>query len=112
MRALYVFIAFAMLPNVICAAEDSSGESQAIEKIELLGGKVTMDEKLPRRPVICVDFRESKQFSDKYASRVKSTVTEASWIWIHLIQKRSIFHSGWSPINTSEPICHVRAYIY
>ena len=37
-------------------ADDNSDESKAIEKIELLGGKVTRDEKLPGRPAIRVSL--------------------------------------------------------
>ena len=49
---------FCLTANFVLA--DDSNESQAMEKIELLGGEVTRDDTLPGRPVIGVNFgRES-----------------------------------------------------
>lgn len=41
-------------------------EPKVIEKIKLLGGKITKDANLPGDPVIGVDFEGSRRFNDKY----------------------------------------------
>ena len=63
MRFQLLMIFFVMVVGVVFA-DDNLDESKAIEKIELLGGKVMRDETLPSRPVIVVDFRASKKFSN------------------------------------------------
>jgi len=50
----------------VARADDNAEESKAVEKIELLGGKVTRDDNLPGRPVIGIDLQGSKKINDKY----------------------------------------------
>ena len=47
-------------PVYSLVAETNIDQAKAIAEIEKLGGKVTVDEKSPRKPVICVDLSSSK----------------------------------------------------
>jgi len=58
MRVQYLLLVAAVLMATLVIGEEASDESQAISKIELLGGKVTRDDKLPGRPVTGIDFVE------------------------------------------------------
>ena len=72
MRAFhFLMFAFVVLAVSLVFADDTSDESEVIEKIELLGGKVTRDDKLPGRPVIGVSFDGSRRFNDKYLHLLK-----------------------------------------
>lgn len=53
-------------------AEALFDESQAVEKLELLGGEVERDDKLPGHPVIAVSFKERNRFSDNYVHLLES----------------------------------------
>ena len=46
-------------------AEDSSDESKAIAKIELVGGKITRNDELDDRPVIGIDLQGCTKANDK-----------------------------------------------
>jgi hypothetical protein len=59
-----VLLVVSLLGATIVAADDRSDESQAIAKIEMLGGKVTRDESSPGRPMIGVSFQVSNKFDD------------------------------------------------
>src|SRR5262249_41914234 len=41
------------------ADERSAGEQKAIEVVQKLGGKITLDQDAPGKPVVAVDFRNS-----------------------------------------------------
>ena len=76
MRLRFAFVAVTIAATMVFA-EEVLDESKAIEKIELLGGKVTRDDTLPGRPVNGVDFRQSapganKRFNEKYLHVLKS----------------------------------------
>ena len=60
MRFQSAFIAVVVLTASLVIADDLD-ESKAIEKIELLGGKVTRDDALPGNPVVEVSFVGSDQ---------------------------------------------------
>ena len=64
--SVLVLVAAFHLCHRTVVATDRQDEPKAIAKIELLGGKVTRDDKLPGCPVIGIDFQESKRLSDKY----------------------------------------------
>jgi internalin A len=66
MRFQFALIAVVVLAASLVVADDTLDEARAIEKIELLGGKVTRDESLPARPVIGVSFERNYKFGDKY----------------------------------------------
>lgn len=51
--------------GVVCA-EDSFDESLAVTKIELLGGRLTRNDKLPGKPVVGIKFGQESRFGDKY----------------------------------------------
>ena len=53
-------------------ADDPLVESQAIVKIELLGGKVTRDETLTGCPVVGIDFRGSTRVRAGYLHLLRS----------------------------------------
>src|SRR5580692_5727000 len=72
-----MFLAVAILAARIILADDNLDESKAIEKIELLGGKVARDESLPGHPVIAVSFAlaypsDNNRFNEKYLHLLKS----------------------------------------
>lgn len=64
----------ALLICVACCARSATAlaepldQSKAIEKIELLGGRIQRDESLPGRPVTEIGFRPSCHFSEKHLS--------------------------------------------
>ena len=66
MRFQSALIPVAVLTASLVIADDSLDESKSIEKIELLGGKVERDDKLPGRPVVGIVFLGSKKFSGKH----------------------------------------------
>ena len=72
MRFQFALIVIAVLAAPLVVADDHSVESNAIAKIELLGGRVTRDETLPSRPVIAVEFQENMRFNDGYLHLLKS----------------------------------------
>ena len=72
MRFQAAFVAVVALTTSMVIAEDNLDESKAIAKIELLGGKVWKDRKLPRHPVIEVDFQKSIRFNEKHLHLLKS----------------------------------------
>ncbi|MDB5342956.1 MAG: inlA 5 [Schlesneria sp.] len=51
----------------IVRAEDSTEESKAVAKIELLGGQVTRNDALPGYPVVGIKFGNGSRFGDKSA---------------------------------------------
>ncbi|HEY3965415.1 MAG TPA: hypothetical protein VGM05_12740, partial [Planctomycetaceae bacterium] len=58
-------IAVVVVAASLAVADDNLDESQAIEKVEQLGGSVIRDDKLPGRPVIGVHLQRSKKFNDE-----------------------------------------------
>ena len=48
----------------LLSADEVLDESATIQKIELLGGKVARNDKLPGRPVIGVDLESSRRFTN------------------------------------------------
>ena len=72
MRIHFAFIAVAVLAASTVVADDNLDDSKAIQKIELLGGKITRDEALPGSPVVEIDLRDSSRFGDKYVHLLKS----------------------------------------
>jgi internalin A len=66
MRFRTASIAVVVLAASLVMADDKLDESKAIEQIELLGGSVIRDAKLPDRPVIGVHLHRSKQFNDNH----------------------------------------------
>src|SRR5258707_1010544 len=69
MRAqlLLLFTVVALSGRGVIADDDS----KAIHKIELLGGKVERDDKLPDHPVVGVSFATKNKFNDKYLHLLK-----------------------------------------
>jgi internalin A len=59
-----LLIVAAVVNGRIVIAQDRPDEATAVEKIELLGGKVIRNDKLPRRPVIEVSMRASQKLND------------------------------------------------
>jgi Leucine-rich repeat (LRR) protein len=72
MRFQSALIVVAVLVASMVIAEDNLDEAKVIQKIELLGGKVTRDDTLPGRPVIGIDFQRSERFSEKYLHLLQS----------------------------------------
>ena len=72
MRFQFAFIAVAVLATSTAIADGTLDESKAIEKIELLGGKVKRDDTLPGRPVVMINLQGSKRFNDRYIWLLKS----------------------------------------
>ena len=72
MRFQSAFIAIAVLTASLVIADDNLDESKAIQKIELLGGRITRDETLPGQPVVGADFQGSERFNEKYLHLLKS----------------------------------------
>ena len=67
MRTSCVLSMVGILATNFLLANEGSVESQtqlAIRKMELLGGKVTRNEKLPQRPVIEIDLEGSKRLTN------------------------------------------------
>lgn len=67
MRISCVLSLVGILATNFLIADEGSAESQtqlAIRKMELLGGKVTRNEKLPEQPVIEVNLEGSKRFTN------------------------------------------------
>jgi len=65
-------IALAFPPKAVRAELHNKSESDAIAAIKKLGGKVTVDETQPNRPVTGVDFRWNNRVTDKDLMRLKS----------------------------------------
>jgi internalin A len=55
-----LMLGLSFAPLVSWAAERNADEAKAIAEIERLGGKVTVDEKNPGRPVVAVDFTDTQ----------------------------------------------------
>ena len=64
-QLLFVVI-LGLTTSTAIADEENLDEFKAIEKIELLGGKIRRDDTLPGRPVVEVNFKENKRFSYRY----------------------------------------------
>jgi len=69
-KTLLLLTVVALVSSVVIA--DEFDESKAIEKIELLGGKVKSADNLPGRPVVEIDFQNPARFNDKYVHLLKS----------------------------------------
>src|ERR1700680_3790805 len=69
---VFAGLCMVVLMASVVVAEEKSDEAKAIESIELLGGRVERDDKLPNRPVIGVDFRGRKRVTDKYLHLLKA----------------------------------------
>ena len=69
------------LAPVLCwAAEPNAEQAKAIAEIEKLGGKVTVDEKSPGKPVISVDLvRTSATDADLKHLHALSRLTSFTW---------------------------------
>ena len=50
-------LALSLAPILCWATEPNADQAKAIAEIEKLGGKVTVDEKSPGKPIVRVDFR-------------------------------------------------------
>ena len=71
MRASSLLLISFVLAATLLAADDSLDESKAIEKIEVLGGKVTRDETLPSHPVVSISLQSSDRLNDNYLHLLK-----------------------------------------
>src|SRR4051794_10449338 len=63
---IILLFAVAGISESILIGQEEINESSAIEKIELLGGRIERDETLPDRPVVSVSFNATNRFNDKY----------------------------------------------
>ena len=73
MRAPYLRTGYLRLSVTLVTAAEESDESKTIEKIELLGGKVTRDDESPDHPVTgSSDLQGSSKFGDKYCHLLRS----------------------------------------
>ena len=57
-------LALSLAPILCWAAEPNADQAKAIAEIEKLGGKVTVDEKSPGKPVISVEWRGGYRVAD------------------------------------------------
>ena len=64
MRFQLLLILFSLVGSVVLA-DDNLDELKTIQKIELLGGKITRDEELQGSPVVGISFNESKRFNGR-----------------------------------------------
>ena len=101
MRSIYLLLlplAAVLSPTVMIADDNASEVSKAIAKIELLGGKVERDDKLPDHPVVGVSFATRNNFNDKYLHLLKpieadlttldlldASITDSGCTWWHTI---------------------------
>jgi hypothetical protein len=60
-----LLLILAVLFSRVVVAQDTSIESKVIEKVELLGGHVEMNDKLPGSPIVGISFEGSQRFDDK-----------------------------------------------
>ena len=72
MRFQFALIAVIVLAASLVIADDNLDEAKAIQKIELLGGKIERDETLAGRPVTGVEFQGTKRFNEKYLHLLKA----------------------------------------
>lgn len=68
----------AVVSASIANAQDTTDESDAIQKIELLRGKIERDDTLPSHPVVSVSFVGSPIFSENDLHLLKSFTRLAS----------------------------------
>lgn len=68
---LLLAVILGLMTSFAVAEEENLDESKAMEKIKLLGGKISRDDKLPGRPVVEVSFKQNKKFSYRYLRLLK-----------------------------------------
>ena len=86
------------------SAGSVADEAQAIEKIQVLGGRVTRDRKAPDHPVIEVELNASQRFNDNYLHLLKSfpKLTRLR------ISEIAISDAGFVEIAGSKDVAHAR----
>ena len=62
----FAFVTALLTAHWLVIADGNFDEAKMIEKIELLGGKVTRDETLLGHPVVGISFFQSSRLNDKY----------------------------------------------
>lgn len=67
-----VLLAVVLASNSAAIAADNSDESQAIAKLERLGGVVNPHDRTPGRPVTMVGFRWGSDFGDENVPLLKA----------------------------------------
>ena len=60
MNRILLLLALSLAPVLCWAAEPNADQAKAIAEIEKLGGKVTIDEKRPGKPVIGRESGDAK----------------------------------------------------
>ena len=69
---LWLLFSLPLLLSEGVKAQDASGESKAIQVMELLDGKVVRDDRLPGRPVVEASFAWSPSFKDEHVHLLKA----------------------------------------
>jgi hypothetical protein len=83
------------LAPVLCgAAEPNADHAKAIAEIKKLGGKVTVDEKSPGKPVISVDLTQTK-------------VTDAGLVYVEALTRLQSLDVSWAEV-TDAGLVHLR----